>query len=996
MSPPSNDVPAGDIFGNPTTKPVADQTEMPIADQAKKTSGDQTEKTVTDQAEKPVGKELLNKDDLGDELRSGAEARTAGGDGFGSMPLFGYDVFQRVGGKFATPSKGPVGPDYIVGPGDAFQIRIWGREETALDAEINVDGDFILPRFGRLPVSGMTFDEMKKALNQAISRQVSEFQMSVVPIRQRRCRIFVLGEVQSPGSFDLEGNVTAYGGLFAAGGPTIQGSLRAIQVKRGNKDLVSVDLYDFLLSGNRSSDVPLQDGDVLFVPLAGTRVGIRGGVRRPAMFELLPTEQTLGRVLEYAGGIAPTADLRHVQIHRVVANARRVVFETDLGVKDGDPRKLKTPVIDLDTISVFSISPRLLEQVTLVGHVFQPGPRPWHAGIKLSEILDRYEMLQKDPYLEYGEILREVAPDGRNITVRFNPGQILSGDLTGDLDLQPNDRIRIFAAAEMQEGANVFIDGEVLRPGKFPLIPGMTVKDLIFQAGGLKIGASPDRAEFTRRMVVNGKKTSTRTEINLDKALADHKEDNILLQPFDELIVRSVPEWRDRNVVTLSGEFVYPGRYSFEPGDRLSSVIQRAGGFRKKAYQTDPLLQEYGEIQRATGPGGTPVTMRFHPPKVLSHDPEADLILHPNDQIKITASGKMEEQTQVVISGEVQHPGAFPFTRGMTLRDLLIQAGGLKISASHNRAEFTRRLVKDGKKSFTRSEIDLDQVMNDKGKANFPLQSFDDLVVRPVPEWSQRNEVILTGEFVYPGKYSFEPGEKLNSVIKRAGGFLPKAYLPGAVMRRMSTLQSQQENVNRLMKETNLQTQIKALRMAAAEKIDEGSEAANAQTGSAQVLQQQLLKQLESIQPLGRVVIHLSSDPDFAESKDDPLLETGDQIHVPQKPSLVLLEGAVRNPTGILWEPKKNIRDYITQAGGLQKYADKGNVYLIRADGSALHRDRRPANCFLATFVEPGDTIWVPNDLRPLPASRLKTTQVMTQIMSNLALTIIAIDRIPK
>lgn len=186
-----------------------------------------------------------------------------------------------------------MGPDYIVGPGDAFQIRIWGREETALDAEINVDGDFILPRFGRLPVSGMTFDEMKKALNQTISRQVSEFQMSVVPVRQRRCRIFVLGEVQAPGSFDLEGNVTAHGGLFAAGGPTTQGSLRAIKVKRENKDLATIDLYDFLLSGNRASDVPLRDGDVLFVPLVGTRVGIRGGVRRPATFELFRPNRPL-------------------------------------------------------------------------------------------------------------------------------------------------------------------------------------------------------------------------------------------------------------------------------------------------------------------------------------------------------------------------------------------------------------------------------------------------------------------------------------------------------------------------------------------------------------------------------------------------------------------------------------------------------------------------------------------------------------------------------
>ncbi|MFZ2957705.1 MAG: SLBB domain-containing protein [Candidatus Ozemobacteraceae bacterium] len=730
--------------------------------------------------------------------RTGTEQTTNTSDA-DSGNLFGYDVFQRMGTQFAPTHQMALDPGYIVGPGDSFKITILGRDEIVYSVEIDIEGNIILPRIGKVPAAGLTFQELKQNLNDSFKKVIQDFELRVTPIRRRQIRVYVLGKVQTPGMYALDGFSTAYSALFAAGGPTQKATLRKIQLKRNNQNIAEIDLYDLLLYGNRSGDESLQEGDVIFVPPTGPRASITGAVKLPAIFEMKESEQTLDKLLNFAEGITPYGDVKALQIERVVAHSRKVVFSTEISNPQSLPAEVKKIGIqDLDVVRVYSFSPRLNEYVTLEGHVFEAGIRPWKSGMMLSDILDQPEKIKRDPFMEYGEILRESGPNAGKEIISFQLSDFLVKPAKNDIPLKPHDKIRVFAAAEMNENVLVSIEGEVLKPGKFPLLSSMTIRDLVYAAGGLKNGASPAPAEFTRHAIKNGVKQVERRVINIQKALLNDNRENVKLQPLDHLIVRTVPDWRRENSVTLSGEFTFPGKYSFEPGERLSTVIKRAGGFTSRAY----------------------------------------------------------------LKGSI----------------------------------FTRQSV------LTTQKTQLSQIIRDAQL-----------------EKSLSMQKNLTSDL-------YDPADLKNHLA----------------------LAEQNQN---------------------------------------------LLQQMEKMVPLGRVVIQLSDAPAFSHSDEDLVLETGDSLVVPQKPTIVLVEGAVKNPVSLVWKPNGRMADYLQKTGGFKRFADSRNVCLVRADGTTLSSDGRPARCFFATKVEPGDVIWVPVDMRMAPPSKLKPMLNMTQMLANLAVTILAIDR---
>ncbi|MBZ0253600.1 MAG: SLBB domain-containing protein, partial [Candidatus Methylomirabilis sp.] len=392
----------------------------------------------------------------------------------------------------------------------------------------------------------------------------------------------------APGSYATSSLSTVVNGLFVSGGPARTGSLRNVQLVRGGGPIATVDLYDFFLSGKRPGDLPLQNDDTIFVPPLGPVVGVVGNVLRPAIYEM-KGDTTLRQALLMAGGVTPIAYTARVTIERVQPHDSSVALDLDIGPegieKSANPA-LDQRVTDYDLIRVRSIRQDLANAVTLRGHVVRPGVYQIKEGAKLADVLDSYDQLLFEPYLEHAEIRRLMPPDHHEETLSFNLGRLLDGDEAEDIGLQPHDVITIFSKDEMEARRIVSIDGEVRNAGAYQLLEGMRLKDLVYAAGNVTTQAYLAEAEVTRYAIDpdGSHMEAEHFEVSLKQAMLDDPKHNVALRPFDHVLVRGISEFDLADVIDLTGEFRYPGRYRVNRGERLSDVIERAGGFTERAY----------------------------------------------------------------------------------------------------------------------------------------------------------------------------------------------------------------------------------------------------------------------------------------------------------------------------------------------------------------------------------------------------------------------------
>ena len=411
------------------------------------------------------------------------------------LKQFGYDIFQRPVSTFAPVTSFPVASDYVVGPGDTFTITLWGRINAQYVVEINRNGQIVLPEIGVLNVSGMTMAQMENYLQDQVARKQTDFKMAVTMGRLRTIKVFVVGEARIPGSYTISSMSTVINALFAAGGPTKNGTLRDVQLLRNNSKPFHIDLYKFLLGGDKSEDIRLQDGDTVFIPLIGLVVGVSGNVKRPAIYEMAKP-MTLREVLDFAGGVNYAGWLRQIQVARVEDHQRRVV-------------------VDFNVTEAASVA-----DIAAAGTVMQDG-----------------------------------------------------------------DLVRVFGVSLLEQGKrSASIDGEIYRPGEYRLTAGMKISELIDAAGGLQKNAYLKTAELTRRHVSQQGMQTEKIDIDLEKALAKDPANNVELQDYDYLIVREIPELEFDRAAAISGQVRFPGVYPIRKGERLSSLIDRAGGFTQKAY----------------------------------------------------------------------------------------------------------------------------------------------------------------------------------------------------------------------------------------------------------------------------------------------------------------------------------------------------------------------------------------------------------------------------
>jgi polysaccharide biosynthesis/export protein len=445
-----------------------------------------------------------------------------------TLPLFGYDLFRGAPSTFAPVENIPVTPDYIIGPGDELLIRAWGQIDVDYRAVVDRNGTISIPRVGVVPVSGIRYQNLTEHIRTAVSRNFRNFDLMVSMGQLRSVQIFVVGQASRPGSYTVSSLSTLVNAIFAAGGPSSRGSMRAIQLKRGNNVVTELDLYDLVVSGDKSKDVPVLPGDVIYFPPIGPLVALAGSVNTPAIFELKGATN-VGRLLDLAGGLTTTAQLRRASIERIDERQSRSVDQFSLDY-DG----LRRAVKDGDLVAVFSVSPRFENAVTLRGKVALPLRYPYSPGMRIRDLIpDREALITADYYMRQNLAVRaETVPQARlaydvrrladeinwdyavierlnkneltTTLIPFNLGKaVLENDAANNLPLLPGDVVTVFSKSDIAAPAGrrpvvVSLEGEFNFAGVYQAQPGETLRQLVTRVGGVTAQAYVFGAEFTR------------------------------------------------------------------------------------------------------------------------------------------------------------------------------------------------------------------------------------------------------------------------------------------------------------------------------------------------------------------------------------------------------------------------------------------------------------------------------------------------------------------
>jgi len=526
---------------------------------------------------------------------------------------FGYSLFEGVPTSFAPATDIPVPPEYKIGPGDTIDVQLFGKENRQYSLVVNRDGTINFPDIGPVNVIGLDFQELKQQLLDRIADSLIGTSAAISMGALRSIRIFILGDARRPGSYTVSGLSTMTNALFLSGGVNVIGSLRNVQLKRNGSLIQTLDLYDLLLKGDTSTDARLQSGDVIFIPPVGPTVGVGGYVRRPAIYELRK-ESTVGELIQMAGGFTSDAYPGGARVERITKEWERAYLNINLSTNEG----LQSIVRAGDILLVPPVLARYKGGVRLSGHVLRPGDFEWHEGLRLTDVISSLADLKPQADINYVLIRRETWPDKRVKALSANIEAALADpESEENIYLQPRDVIRVFNLESERAGTEadileeeplptdiqilanelklqataehpleiVTIGGRVRAPGNYPFEAGMRLNDLILAGANLAEGAYAIEAELARFEVIDGTVRRTRIiKVNPTAALANQGDANILLEPYDSLQIREIQEWREQLSVLLEGEVRFPGRYSFNPGDSLASVIERAGGVTDQAF----------------------------------------------------------------------------------------------------------------------------------------------------------------------------------------------------------------------------------------------------------------------------------------------------------------------------------------------------------------------------------------------------------------------------
>jgi protein involved in polysaccharide export with SLBB domain len=665
--------------------------------------------------------------------------------GVAALKPFGYDLFKDTSSTFAPVNDIPVPSDYVVGPGDQLTIQLFGNENRTFRLTVGRDGRISFPELGPIMVGGRTFQQVASDIEARVDRQMIGVRASVGMGDTRAMRVLVMGEAGRPGSYTVSGLATITSAIYAAGGVKPIGSLRDVQLKRNGTIVRRLDLYDLLLRGDTSDDASLRAGDVVFIPPVSRTIAVDGEVHRPAIYEI-KGEATVGDAIDLAGGLTSQADSSRAALVRIDERRARVVVDVQLDAVKGRSELLRNG----DSLRVLRLRPTLDQGVTVEGHVFRSAPMAWHEGLRITDVFASIDDLKPNADANYVLVRRELPPDRRVVMVSTDLSAALGNPASPmNIELKPRDRIIIFdreaGRKELLEplleevrrqsrvdrpSEIVRIDGRVKAIGDYPLEPNMRISDLLRAGGGLQDAAYGAQAELTRYRLGGEARITQLVEVDLAAILRGDTSADLLLQPFDFLNIKEIPEWSGQEQVTLLGEVKFPGIYPIQRGETLRSVLDRAGGLTRLAFpsgsvftrvelrsreqqQIDRLAERLqsdlastalqaaaanqGEATQALAVGQSLLNQLkdtkavgrlvvdlgevLDSPKGAS----ADIVLREGDQLIIP-----KQKQEVTVIGEVQNTISHFYREGLSRDDYVALSGGVTRKADRGRIYVVR------------------------------------------------------------------------------------------------------------------------------------------------------------------------------------------------------------------------------------------------------------------------------------------------------------------
>ncbi len=639
----------------------------------------------------------------------------------GGLKRFGLETFRRYSTRFQPSTAGPVDENYRLGPGDVLVLILTGDVERAYTLEVTREGFIVIPQVGQVYAANLTLGQLQDQLYGRLGRVYSgvrrtnpttRFQLSIS--RLRNIQVYVAGDVVRPGAYQMSSAGTVLTALYAAGGPTANGSFRQVTIRRGEKLVDSLDIYEYLVHGVNPTRVRLENGDVVFVPVHGGLAAVAGRVLRPAIYELLPDE-TLRDAIAFAGGFDPSAGTARVTIQRILPPASRgpdgrarivIAVGADQFSNGMAPA---VPMAPGDSVTVYPVADRLRGFVTVRGNVYVEGEVGFTGGMKLSDAIRLAGGVKPDVYLP--RILVTRMRDDSSLVQLRSAFADSTGRLADDLTLEDQDEIRIFSRTTFRTERYVAVVGAVRRPGRVPFREGLTMRDVILLADGLtqdaQLEAEVARLPENRRPGA----LATTVRVPLDStylpghaAPAAGGPGDAPLQPYDNVLIPRNGEFSLQRTVVVAGQVKAPGRYALRSKtDRLSDIIARAGGLTPEAYPNGIRFYRAYAGNRPTGtdrlpvldsaarrrdslPRGLPERVGIDLPQVLKDPKYRDnIILVGGDSIYIP-----EYDPIVLVQGAVNSPGPVAYTPGKNLDWYVNAAGGYTQAGDQRHAYLTQ------------------------------------------------------------------------------------------------------------------------------------------------------------------------------------------------------------------------------------------------------------------------------------------------------------------
>lgn len=862
------------------------------------------------------------------------------------LTYFGYDFFTNLPISFNQADKYGLNEDYILGEGDNIKIMFFGGRNDAFTSKINRQGEIVIPELGPIKLAGVKFSDAKTIIESEVSQKYIGTSVVISLGDLRSINIFVLGEVTTPGMYQVSSLSTLTNAIFASGGVRTSGSLRNIQLKRNGSVVGVLDFYKLLLNGDTSQDLRVLPGDVVFIPSRSNSVAIEGEIYRPGVYELVENE-VLSDLVAYAGNLKATANKRSFDIHRIEGQQDSISLIQEI---PNDVSITTTELKNGDLVIFYPVNNVVKKAIKKSGHTSQPGLHPWRKNMRVGDVISNKFELLPNTDLAYLLIRRQ-----GTFPQEYEYYQVNLANIFSDKDSKEN--------IQLNEGDEMIFFPRLLEPRNITtkLIQDNYVFD---EFNNLIINEERSDLQYFRRSLID----------QLDNSSMDSQK-NINQQEV------------------VKGQNPYESRYyEYSIYDYCTisknlamDVLDSMGYQEKKSIPLEDLenLSQPEDIQLLVTQIEKDKAERENEKQSTDDSDISDRItkdcrnqlLEPHLAFLDKQQLPGNKKKIIDVFGNVHFPGKYPLSNNMSLRGAIEAAGGLKETSLKSEIEITSSNIRNRQITTVNKYAGLNN--NSETQKLSPL---DIINIKQI--FKQTKTITITGEVFFPGIYPISDGETLSQVLERAGGIKPKGSVEAANFRREELAELQIEKMEKAKND------LKRKILFSAETFGSNDSAAMSMTTDVESIGR-LIESTGNTNPefMGRLVIDLQGILD--KSKEDIVLEDLDRIHIPKKKQTVTVVGEVYVENSHIYENQFDLADYINFSGGGTSFADVDNIYLVKADGRIVLPNS--GGFFRGRdLIAPGDTIVVPMDTQPFDT--LKATTEITQIIYQMGLAAAAIN----